>query len=542
MPITNNINKPALRAFAEDLAKAKDADPNAKIDEKQVDELLSIVGDRWFTGTDYLRSRFESGNMSLDEKLELAKKGVSGSEKDDLVAFATDPAIASMITGSAASVLSSLAGVQFADSAGGTTATTAASGGSAAAVSNMTFTPAQLEAVKKFKELKSSGQLRAMYDAATGTTDNAQMKTEAMELFNALPPMGPTSNPQSFVDAGLWVSAPKGIEEMHKTARYLPGRQVLVKTSVNSEVFDGNDFLKYQDGGREGITYRATISGEDGDNFLIKVDGRDEPISVPKQEVFNLNQPHDVGSAKNGEHTYRFGYGTRANYDDPFTKAKVAEAALDIADIVAQIDYTKMATDADGGLMGRIGGSGRQEIVKLQREAVGGIHDVINMKYPKGSSWKEPGRVRGSDLGRQAMKGAGVCFDQQGVMLGMLAPFQEALGVDIQAISGGVYRNIRDRGENPFRGGAHGWLQLTYRPSMELRIVDRTWQQSDHPADRAYSRWGDRYPAGFVSGLKQEKVGDTDVNCSGNISVETFDRQFGAQGADGRDNHMSNNQ
>jgi len=528
MPTISNINKPALRAFAENLARTKENDPTAKMDDKQVDELLAIVGDRWFTGSDNLRARFDDGTMSLDEKVAIAKKGVSGTEKDDLIAFAQDPGLASMITGSAASVLSSLAGVQFA----GTTAPAAP----AAPVGNMSFTPAQLEAVQEFKDLKSSGKLNAMFRAATGATENAALKTEAMALFNALPAMGPTSNPQSFVDAGLWVSAPKGIEEMHETARYLPGRQVLVKTTVNSEVFDGNDFLSFDKDGIQGITYRATIAGEEGDNFLIKIDGSAEDISIPKAEIFKLNQPHDISSTKNGEHTYRFGYSTRANYDDAFTKAKVAEAALDIADIVAEIDYTKMATG------GSIAGFGRKTMVELQRKAVRGIHDVINMKYPKGSNWQEPGRVRGSNVGRQAMMGAGVCFDQQGVMLGMLAPFQEALGVDIQAISGGIYRNVKSRGQMPFRGGAHGWLQLTYRPSMELRIIDRTWQQADHSADRAYSRYGDRYPAGFISSIKFEPVTDTDVNLSGDISVETFDRQFGAQGADGRDNHMSNTQ
>ena len=126
-----------------------------------------------------------------------------------------------------------------------------------------------------------------------------------------------------------------------------------------------------------------------------------------------------------------------------------------------------------------------------------------------------------------------------GVMLALLMPFQKPLGLDVQFISGGVYRNVR-RGQNPFSGGAHGWLQITYRPSMELRIVDRTWQQNDHPADRAYSRWGDRYPAGHHWGMKPKPVTDSDVNMK--ISTETFDRQFGEQGRDGRDNHMSNHQ
>lgn len=532
MPI-NNINKPALRSLAQNLVKQAEQDPSAKVGEKQLDEILATVGDRWFTSSDSLRSSFARG-MSTDDKLALAKRGLDSSEKADLKALVTDPGFAAIMDPAVAAHLSTLAGVAFAGTAGTGSAPAAdASAGTAAParVSNMTFTDVQLEAVKKFKDLHSSGKLRQYYDAATGAVDNAALKTEAMELFKNLPPMSPTSNAEAFVAAGLWASAPKGLDALEKSARYLPGRQVLVKTTVHPEVFDDRDFLSYKpasEGGKEAITYRATIAGEEGDNFLIKVDGKADPLSVPKAEIYNLNQPHDTDALKTGEHTYKVGGG--ADYDDPFMKAKVAEAALDIADIVEDLDYTKMST---GGM---IGGFGRKTMVELQRKAVKGIHDVIDMKYPKGD-YSDPGRSRGGGAGRQAMKGIGVCFDQGGVMLAMLMPFAKPLGLDVQFISGGVYRNVRSRGQNPFSGGAHGWLQVTYRPSMEMRIVDRTWQQADHPADRAYSRWGDRYPAGHYWGMKTKPVTDTDVNMS--ISTQTFDRQFGEQGRDGRDNHMS---
>ena len=102
--------------------------------------------------------------------------------------------------------------------------------------------------------------------------------------------------------------------------------------------------------------------------------------------------------------------------------------------------------------------------------------------------------------------------------------FQKPLGVDVQFISGGVYRNTRssdepDRQFRSYSGQAHGWLQLTYRPSMELRICDRTWNQSDHPADRAYSKWGDRYPSGSYWGMKTHPVSGSDVNMSGNVAL-----------------------
>lgn len=525
MPI-NSINKPALKTLAQDLVKKAEQDPSAKVGEPQLDEILATVGDRfWGPSTDSLRDTFASGSLSTDDKVALAKKGINSGEKADLQALVTDPGFAAIMDPAVATHLSALAGVAFADSTSGTSGTAAP-----ARVSNMTFTDAQLEAVKKFKDLHSSGRLRSFYDAALGATSDAALKTEADELFKNLPPMGPASNAEAFVASGLWTSAPKGIDAVEKSARYLPGRQVLVKTTVHPEVFDDREFLSYKpasEGGKEAITYRATITGEDGDNFLVKVDGKDDPITVSKQAIFDLNQPHDTDALKTGEHTYNVGGG--ANYDDPFMKAKVAEAALDIADIVADIDYTKMSTG------GTIGGFGRKQMVELQRKAVRGIHDVIDMKYPKGNV-NDPGRSRGGGAGRQAMRGIDSCFGQSGVMLAMLMPFQKSLGVDAQFISGGVYRNAR-RGQNPFSGGAHGWLQITYRPSMELRIVDRTWQQADHPADRAYSRYGDRYPAGSHWGMKTKPVGDSDVNMK--ISTETFDRQFGEQGRDGRDNHMS---
>lgn len=526
MPI-NNINKPALRSLAQQIVKNAESDPNAKVGEKQLDEILATVGDRLFKSTDGLRDTFARGGMGIDEKIALAKPGITASERDDLKALVTDPGFAALLEPSVAAHLSTLAGVAFA----GATDASAAGTAAPARVSNMTFTDEQLAAVKQFKEIVNSGKLRQYYDAALGAVDNPALKAEAMKLFESLPPMSPTANAEAFVAAGLWTSAPKGLDALETSARYLPGRQVLVKTTVHPEVFDDRDFLSYKpasEGGKEAITYRASIAGEEGDNFLIKVDGKAEPISVPKSEIFALNQPHDTDALKTGEYTYNVGGG--ANYDDPFMKAKVAEAAIKMASIVKDIDYTKMST---GGV---IGGFGRSKMVELQRKAVKVIHDVIDMKYPSGNI-NDPGRSRGGGAGRQAMRGIDSCYGQAGVMLALLMPFQKPLGVDVQFISGGVYRNVRSRGQNPFSGGAHGWLQLVYRPSMELRIVDRTWMQADHPADRAYSRYGDRYPAGFYWGMKQKPVSDTDVNMK--ISTETFDRQFGEAGKDGRDNHMS---
>ncbi len=529
MPISS-IQKPALRQIASELIKKHEQDPAAKIDEKQLDEILAVVGDRYFATSDSLRARFAAGGLSLDEKVALAKRGLDASEKGDLQAMLKNPAIATMLDGAAAVHISALAGVQYATGPQGSRGAEASK-----RVSNMDFTPAQVEAVKEFQQIFKGGELRGYYAALTGAVDNPALKQKAEALFSALPPMGPTANPEAFVAAGFWTEAPKGIDELDKSARYLPGRQILVKTTVNPDISAGKGFLEFKpqdQGGVAAVTYRATITGEKGDNFLVKVDGRDEPLEVPKTDAFALNQPHDVESVKDASGKYRFGWGAEADYDDKFLKAKVAEAAFSIGDLVEKLDFTKVST---GGV---IGGFGAKKTSEMQRQAVGRIHDTIDMEYSMPSP-PHPGRTSDSNAGRQAMKGVGTCFKQTGVMMAMLAPFQQALGFDMQAISGGVYRNAR-AGQNPFGTGAHGWLQLTYRPSMELRIIDRTWQQSDHAADRAYSRFGDRYPGAFVNSFKLKPVSDTDVNTSGAISVSSFERQFGEAGRDGRDNHMSN--
>lgn len=409
-------------------------------------------------------------------------------------------------------------------------------GAAPAAAPVVTLTPeaSAVAAVRKMRELIENGKLESYYEAAIDVGDPA-LKAEAMKLFESLPVISGETSPDELVAYGLWSQKPRGMEAMEKSARFLPGRQVLVETTVHSNAFEEKSFLSFKEGGTKAITYRATLAGEKGDNFLVKVDGRDETIEVPKAEVYKLNQPH----VWKGD-VLKTGYKT-GDYTSAFMKAKVAEAAIKMDSLVAKLDFTQMETAGSGGLSRLLGtGDKAQAMSEIQRAAVKVVHDVIHMKYPKGDVRNEPGRYTGPDAGRQAVRGVGMCYEQASVMLAMLNPFREALGVDVQFISGGIYRNVKSPTENPFGSSAHGWLQLTYRPSMELRICDRTWSQPDHPADRAYSRYGDRYPASRI-GTPAEVTG-TDVNMTGKVSVATFDRQFGVKGQDGRENHMSNRQ
>ncbi|MBL8950856.1 MAG: transglutaminase domain-containing protein [Myxococcaceae bacterium] len=524
------IQNAALKSIASDLAARRTADPQAKASPEVLNKILTLVGTKAGTSPDQLSTSLNDGRITPEQKLNMVKCNLDLGETADLKTLISDPQIAPMFDATATNFLKALVGLETLRADGFKPA------GQAAPASTVTLAPdaAAAAAVRKMRELVQNGQLQRYYDAAIGQGDPA-LKDVALKLFNDLPKLNSSATADELVAAGLWTAKPKGIDEMTKSARFLPGRQVLVETTVHSNVFDDRNFLSFKEGGVKAKTYRATIAGEKGDNFLIKVDGKNDPIEVPKSKVFEANQPHVFEGDK--VRIYK-----TADYTSPFMKAKIAEAAIKMDALVQKIDFTKAEVKTSGGGLSRIfGGGDSQKVSELQRQAVKIIHDVIDMKYPSGNVYSEPGRDSGQDAGRLAVRGIGMCYEQASVMAAMLNPFRQALGVDVQFISGGVYRDVRSADQNPFNGGGHGWLQLTYRPSMELRICDRTWNQSDHPADRAYSRWGDRYPASNYGGNVQ-KVADTDVDVSGKVTVATFDRQFGVQGQDGRDNHQSKTQ
>jgi len=534
MPVT--ITKPALKNLTDELLSRHSQDPSTKVDSKALDQIISIIGDNQATTSASIADRLKSSPLSATEKLAIAKSGMSDQEKADVKAMLGDSKIAAMLDPVSANFLKALVGLeplQAVDQLGGVAPT-----------ASVAQAP-QIAAVKKFKDIVKSGKLNQYYNAAIGIGD-ANLKAEALKLFNDLPKITPATTADDFVAFGLWTTKPRGTEAMQKSARFLPGRQVITPCTINADTSAGNKFLSYKEGGVEGKTYRATLAGESGDNYLVKVDGKDEPIEVPKAKIHELNQPHEFSGDV-------IKLGKTVDYSSPFMKAKIAEAAIKMDELVGKLDFTKKTTESSGSMLSVFSrNGGAQETSAVQRKCVKIVHDVIDMLYPKGDVHSRPGRKPqdpkfNSDAGRAAVKGVGSCYTQAGVMAGVLAPFSGPLGVDVQFMSGGVYRNVKgsdepDRQFRSFSGQAHGWLQLTYRPSMELRICDRTWGQSDHPADKAYSRWGDRYPTGSYWGMKTESVNSTDVNMSGDVNVATFDRQFGAQGTDGRDNHVSNTQ
>lgn len=562
MPIT--LNKPALRDLHTELVNGGAA---TSVPTQLLDRLVAILGDRKALGmtvesSGSIAQKLERGNLSLEQKLALAKKGLDSQEKADVQSLLSDAAFVGLLDAATTNFLKALLDIEplidlrvdLDVVETGVTGRTETS----------QLTPERV-AVREMRELIANGKLRDYYKAATGAVDNPELAAKAMELFNRLPVIDRATTANDFVRMGYWTAAPRGFEEMQRSARYIAGRQVLVETTVNvsgvREALSGysnrsnNDVLSYDPDGVRAITYRATLVGEDPENasnFLVAVDlpGGDskKTISVSKKGIFDLNQPHELDDRFiDGPSKQKMPYNWETwtmDYNSPWAKAKLAEIAIKMDEHVQKLDFTQAAAEGSGNIISVISRSRTEDMVRVQESCAKAVFDSIDMYYPKGGT-TAPGRCndREEDIGRQAVCGTGMCVQQTTVFGGLLMPFAKSLGMDMQFKVGNVYRFIKADSTNPFRDdahGGHGWWQVTYRPSMTVVICDRTWNQVNHPLDKAYGfPNGDRYPRNDAQGYSPIKTKPTDVNTE--ISVETFERQFAREG-DGREGHIANTQ
>lgn len=556
MPVAS-LQKPALR----DLYNKVVSQPDSKVDQKVLDQIVAIIGDRKTMGVTTTSSasvsrKLEEGGLTPEQKLALAQKGLDAGEKSDLLALLGDDSFTKKLDPVAANFLKAIVGLEPLQGVD------RMAGSSAPKVVADPSSP-EVQAAQKLRDLVKTGELKKYYDAMIGAVDNPQLKAEAEALFAKLPTVKPGMSGSDFVKAGLWTMAPRGIEEMQKSARYLPGRQVLVETTVHASVPNRSDpnyeadrrkVGSYDPNGVRAVTYRATLVGEDpknAKNFLVQIDGSEQPVSISKETVYKHNQPHELlpQHLKSGTQRNLPYNGTTWNIDyaSPLAKAKLCEIAIKMDEHVSQIDFTKTKTESDGRLavISRASGAG-QKMVELQKKSVEVIFRSIDMKYPRDDHkpFTDPGRAPDGvrDAARQAVRGTGMCVQQSSVFGALLMPFMDVLGVDGQYRSGNCFRNIRGETKNVFAPDyetGHGWWQVTFRPSMEMTVTDRTWDQVNLPLDRAYGfPYGDRYANTDIYGYVPRKTTSTDVNMSGNVTVETVDRQFSAAG-DGRENHIS---
>jgi hypothetical protein len=554
------LNKPALRDFYTSIVQT----PSAKVDASGLDQLIAIVGDKkggLFGGgkTSADVARELKSAPDLETRLAIAKNGLDATETTDLKALLADSTFAARLDPVVSNFLKALVGLEPLARIDSMSTTST--------VNKVVADPKspEVQAAAKLKEIIKTGKLQSYYDVMIGATTNPALKAEAEALFNALPTVKPGMSGDDFVKAGLWTMAPRGIDEMQKSARYLPGRQVLVETNVYAKIPSGsspNDSANnskigsYDATGPKAITYRATMVGEDPankNNFLVKVDGNDTPVSISKQVIYKHNHPHTVGRDNIKSDTQRdvpWGWTKwKIDYASPLAKAKMCEIALKMDEFVQKIDYTKTKTEASTGAIGVMFGRGdtAKKMVEMQKSCVETVFRSIDMKYPKGTPFSDAGRVTDNerDVAKQAIRGTGMCVQQSAVFGALLTPFMDVLGVDAQYRSGNCFRNIKKPVDNVFAPdyeSGHGWWQVTYRPSMEMTVTDRTWNQVNLPLDRAYGfPYGDRYGSSDIQGYVAKPLAATDVDVSGKVSAATFERQFSRAG-DGRENHISNTQ
>lgn len=561
--ITPSIIKPAIKDFYTEVVSST----AAKLDTAGLDRLIAIVGDKkgnmlgfgGKTSADVASELKTAPN--LETKLAIAKNGLDTDEKADLKALLADSSFAAKLDPVVGNFLKALVGLEALHGIDGMST-------SSTAATKVTADPSrpEVQAAAKLKDLIKTGKLASYYDVMMGATTNPALKAEAEALFNALPTVRPGMTGEDFVKAGLWTMAPRGTEEMQKSARYLPGRQVLVETTVHASLPAG--WTPYNGGaanekigtfdaaGKRAITHRATLVGEDpanSKNFLVKVDGNATPVSVTKENVYAQNQPHALERSAIKSETKRdipwAGY-SRWNVDfaSPLAKAKLCEIALKMDEHVSKLDFTKTKTEAASGAIGAMFGRGdsAKKMVELQKSCVETVFRSIDMKYPTGKPFNDAGRVTDNerDVAKQAIRGTGMCVQQSAVFGALLSAFSDVLGVDGQYRSGYCFRNITKAVDNVYAASptGHGWWQLTFRPSMEMTVTDRTWNQVNLPLDRAYGfPFGDRYATSNIQGYVPKQVGSTDVDVSGKVNVATFERQF-AKAGDGREGHISNTQ
>jgi len=513
--IQTPLRNAALRSAAQDIVNL------GRTDAASIGKLVAAFSS---TSAGASLDALKNGLLPPDQMLGIAQRGLTADAKNDLVALLGDAAFKGTLDATGINFLKAVAGLEPLR-AGGVFG--GAPIGSTAPVDN-----AATAAVGKMKEWIKNGSLERYYEAAIGLGD-AGLKDEAMRIFNALPQIKPGSTAADFVKAGLWSSPPKGIEEMQKSARYLPGREVKVHTNVNSNLSAGRDFMTYDASGPVGITCRGTLIGEKNGKFLVEVEGKAEPLEVDKKDIYDLNHPHS--------------YSPSCNYNDPFTKAKIAEAAIKMSDDVAKLDFTKMKTDGPSGAIGAIFGRGRsaEEMVEVQKRCFQQIHDVIHMKYDDGTA-NDPGRVSGdsNNAGRAAVKGRGVCTQQRQVMRDLAYPFSGIVGFDMFSVTGGVHRHTNRSAPagdqlRSMASCAHDWLEVTFRPSMEMTVCDRTWRQCNMSLFEAYGPYGDRYPTQKAYDATPVPLAATDENLTGSITVDSYDKQFGDADHSGRQGHMT---
>lgn len=403
----------------------------------------------------------------------------------------------------------------------------------------------EAEAVAEFRKLWRAGDLPRYYGAVIGKGDTS-LKPTAIRLFSSLPIVSPHKmpTPAHFVAAGLWATQPNGWDEMARSPRYFPGRQVCVRArGVNERCTSGQDYLAFDpakaarsrsaaavseskaDLDTAFVTHRAVIVGPastGGDRVEVAVPavgGGSATLDVPLSAVLSLNQPHTFPPTSGWKIDETEGLsledGVRLTYGDLLTRARLCEIALALDSIVVGLDFA--AEDAS-------------HCTEVQERCVTRIRKVLNItRLQDGVDRRREARMQ--SWGRLVTYGQGHCHGLSSTMAGALHTFSHVLGIDVRYRRGYVLSSAECDSDGVAlptssvsnKYDRHHWLELTYRPACTSVTCDLSFEGRrgayflghtalSQPVELTYSLAGGQYPNGTVPDFARSKAAtSTDV-------------------------------
>ena len=347
--------------------------------------------------------------------------------------------------------------------------------------------------LKLLREAGGAGAAEVFKQCATGGHGDAQCR-DALQAFAAVPELSPKAvdDGASLAHLGVWSAVPAGRSVLDASPRYFAGRRVLVRVKGVDACFKSPAYMSLLKAevkaddlrAEEFVTHKGVLVGmsPSGHTYDVEIPcegGGVRVVAVDRHSVHELNQPHLFSSVVSGSGKvfHLFEDGIKGSYASALVKGKVLEIACRLAAPVARLDFAA------------------KDCAAVQMECVRVIRACLNATtFAEGLDRTRVGRT--DDVGRLAGYGQVQCHGGSSLTAFFLAPFADALGLDVKYRGGYTF----GPGHNPSRAcvsndvEAHQWLEVTLLPSCTTVVVDFFLNLICQPIDDAYA--GMMYPNG----------------------------------------------
>jgi len=224
-------------------------------------------------------------------------------------------------------------------------------------------------------------------------------------------------------------------------------------------------------------------------------EGTPRRLLVPRSEVLRLNQPHvflETTSGGGGE--LRFEDGLRMRYSSPLAKAKMCEIAMELDEVVGQLDFTPGASPEEA-----------QRRERVQIECIRRIVACLNITTFQRGLDRSRCSSMCDDIAQFAVHGQGHCHTVSSVAAAFLAPWQHLCGFDLcyrggqhfgsTATAGPQAQGQEGNAASSLAGTVvsdspekHQWLEVTLRPTMRRLVCDLWIRDTLHVLGRNPAR------------------------------------------------------